>query len=89
MLSTKRNQDFTIAIRAEDKGMPPKSATVPVHLSITAENSYTPVFQPASRVYNVQEDAPIGQSVARVTATDQVSLISEAHPLEVKLPLGK
>lgn len=73
LLSGRRNQDFTITIRAEDKGMPPKSATVPVHLSITPENSHTPVFQPASHSYNVQEDAPIGQSVAWVTATDQDS----------------
>lgn len=70
-LSGKRNQDLVVTIRAEDKGMPPKSATVPVHLAITAENSYTPVFQTNVISVNVGEDAPIGQSVARVSATDQ------------------
>ncbi|XP_061163889.1 protocadherin Fat 4-like [Saccostrea echinata] len=70
-LNGKRNQDFTIIIRAEDKGLSPKSTTVSVQLSITVDNNYTPVFSMTGFSYSIREDAAIGQSVARVTATDQ------------------
>ena len=63
--------EFTIRVKATDKGSPSRSGTVTATIKVADGNDKTPVFNPT--VYNakVPEDALPGYFVTKVTATDE------------------
>lgn len=66
-------QLYELSIMARDKGSPPLEsqplATVLVH--VTSVNEYTPKFNKSLFQASVAENAPLGQSVTQIYATDQ------------------
>lgn len=62
---------FDLTVRAVDAGHPPLHTDVAVYINVGVEGNQPPMFK--SFFYNstVQEDAPPGTEVTRVSATDQ------------------
>lgn len=61
---------YQLIIYAVDGGVPPKSGSVKINITITDENDNVPVF--SEREYNksVEENTPINSTIVHVTATD-------------------
>jgi hypothetical protein len=62
---------YTLTIEASDGGMPSKSATMNVDISITTENEFTPVFGNVSETINVMENASVNSDIYQASATDE------------------
>lgn len=58
---------------ATDKGNPPQSSYVKVHITVTDINDNLPVFKPATYSKTFPEDVTKGTPVVTVTATDKDS----------------
>ena len=71
-LDYETNQNFTLTVTASDMGTPSLSSTVDVIVLITDVNDNAPtiVIDPPSGFILVAEDIPVGNLVARVSATD-------------------
>lgn len=63
--------DFTIKVKATDKGNPALSGTVTASIIVADGNDQAPVFNPTVYREKVPEDALPGYSVTQVKATDQ------------------
>ena len=64
---------YSVVVQAEDKGDPPLSATVNLHVQIGDDNDNSPRFVFDSGQYyqaTIFENQPSGHSVVRVSATD-------------------
>ena len=61
---------FTLQVRAQDFGNPPKSDRTRVEITITDINDNAPVFLPSFYSKTIGENAAVGTVVGTVTATD-------------------
>ena len=62
---------YTLTIKASDGGIPSKSSTIDVEISITTENEFTPSFGNVSETISVMENASVNSEIYKATATDQ------------------
>ncbi|KAG9335984.1 hypothetical protein JZ751_003383 [Albula glossodonta] len=68
-----KNQ-FELAVKATDKGTPPLSATVTVHIDVTVSDNAAPRFAEKEFSAEVSETAPAGSFVSLVAASSQSSV---------------
>lgn len=61
---------YNLKAFAVDKGDPPLSAAVPVHIIVQDINDNAPVFERDELFIDVEENSPVGSVVAHITATD-------------------
>ncbi|KAK3099557.1 hypothetical protein FSP39_006219 [Pinctada imbricata] len=61
---------YIVKVKAQDGGTPSKSSSVTVYLNVKDVNDNAPEFDPQSYNAEVMEDAVLGTSVLRVSATD-------------------
>jgi len=52
--------DYRLVVAAVDGGVPPKTGTVAVHISVADSNDNRPVFDQATYAATVREDAVVG-----------------------------
>ncbi|KAM4795846.1 cadherin EGF LAG seven-pass G-type receptor 2 [Rhinophrynus dorsalis] len=64
---------YTLAVTAQDNGIPQKSDTTYLEILVTDVNDNPPVFQRTSYRGSVPEDAPPYTSVLQISATDRDS----------------
>lgn len=62
---------YEIQVVAKDQGIPPQSATATVFLMVQDVNDNSPIFYPKQYFVPVSEDATVGKSLLKVTATDR------------------
>ncbi|XP_018410372.1 PREDICTED: protocadherin gamma-B2-like [Nanorana parkeri] len=62
--------NYTITIKAVDKGSPPLSVTKTLKLSISDVNDNSPVFEKTNYILYIQENNLPGTSVYRISASD-------------------
>ncbi|XP_041360351.1 cadherin-related tumor suppressor-like [Gigantopelta aegis] len=65
-----KSQDVYLIVKATDKGNPPQSSTVPVHLSVTDVNNHTPVFKNIVFRKSFRENIGVGYIIDTLVATD-------------------
>ena len=68
-----KSQDVYLIVKATDKGNPPQSSTVPVHLTVTDVNSHTPVFKNIVFTKGFRENVNVGYTIDTLVATDDDS----------------
>lgn len=70
VLDRERNSNYRFDVNAQDHGIPPRTATAVVEITVRDVNDNAPVFEP--RVYHeiVSEEALPGMPVVTVTAQD-------------------
>ncbi|KAL6100884.1 uncharacterized protein ACO6RY_07928 [Pungitius sinensis] len=61
---------FTIEVTATDGGVPAKSGSMLVHVSVLDFNDNSPTFEHSSLKVELNEDAPVGHRVLKVHAFD-------------------
>lgn len=61
---------YTIHVIARDQGIPPQSSTATVYLTVLDVNDNSPEFYPQKYFLSVPDDAKIGSSLLKVSATD-------------------
>ena len=61
---------YTFEVVAEDNGVPPRSATSQVQITITDTNDNSPVFSSSLLVFSVPENSATSATIQVVTATD-------------------
>ncbi len=59
-----------IQVQASDRGIPPKTATTPVYISISRDQNF-PVFNESEYNVNLPENTEAGTTVATVVASDK------------------
>ncbi|XP_041850205.1 LOW QUALITY PROTEIN: protocadherin Fat 3a [Melanotaenia boesemani] len=64
---------YSLAIRAQDTGVPPMSSTALVNIDISDINDNPPIFSPANITTVIQENKPIGTSILQFSVIDQDS----------------
>ncbi|XP_065342592.1 cadherin-related tumor suppressor [Cloeon dipterum] len=62
--------NYTLQVTAKDRGEPTRSTTSTLVLHVLDENDNSPVFDPKQYSASVPENASIGASVLRISATD-------------------
>ncbi|XP_078597383.1 protocadherin Fat 4-like [Branchiostoma floridae x Branchiostoma japonicum] len=63
--------EYTLVVRVTDGGTPPLSGTTTVYVTITPTNQHDPIFAGSgTTAVSIDEDDPVGTTVATVTATD-------------------
>ena len=62
---------FVLTVRAYDLGVPSRSATSTVNVTVIDVNDNRPVFNPASYTIRVRESVPVGSLLVNVFATDR------------------
>lgn len=62
--------EYKILIIAKDQGTPVQSSTATVILTLEDVNDNSPVFYPWKYLMPISEDAPVGTTIGKVTATD-------------------
>uniref|UniRef100_A0A8C6VQJ7 FAT atypical cadherin 4 n=1 Tax=Naja naja TaxID=35670 RepID=A0A8C6VQJ7_NAJNA len=70
-LMNEMNKSFLIKIKAKDKGNPPLSSEVPVHIAVTEENYYTPEFSERHLSITVPESHTVGAILRTMSAGDK------------------
>ena len=63
--------EYSLKVRAEDRGTPPKSATVNLRIVVRDVNDNAPIFSKSNYPTKIREDARPGSLVVTVTATDK------------------
>ncbi|XP_056436285.1 protocadherin-8 [Gadus chalcogrammus] len=61
---------YTLELTATDGGVPPRSGSVTVHITVLDFNDNSPIFDLSSLRVELLEDAPVGHRVLRVRAQD-------------------
>uniref|UniRef100_A0A8C5CHP8 Protocadherin 8 n=1 Tax=Gadus morhua TaxID=8049 RepID=A0A8C5CHP8_GADMO len=61
---------YTLELTATDGGVPPRSGSVTVHITVLDFNDNSPIFDLSSLRVELLEDAPVGHRVLRVRAHD-------------------
>ena len=61
---------FTLQVRAQDFGNPPRSDRARVEITITDINDNAPIFSPSVYFKTIRENAAVGTVIGTVTATD-------------------
>lgn len=69
-LDREKTSGYTLVVVAQDGGNPPLSDTTNVEIEVADVNDNAPAFPSAGYTSTVGEDAPVGTSVAQVSATD-------------------
>jgi protocadherin Fat 4 len=69
-LDRETKSSYTLTIQATDRGIPQKSATVLLQITVTDANDNNPTFSAKTYASTVSEEAVIGTTVLTVTATD-------------------
>ncbi|XP_071411660.1 protocadherin Fat 4-like [Pithys albifrons albifrons] len=87
-LDREKLSQYTLTIKASDKGTPLQSTTIKVIINILDENDNAPRF---SQIFSasVPENAPLGFTVTRVTTSDEdigVNAVSRYSIRETSLP---
>uniref|UniRef100_A0A8C5X3A2 FAT atypical cadherin 4 n=1 Tax=Malurus cyaneus samueli TaxID=2593467 RepID=A0A8C5X3A2_9PASS len=87
-LDRERLSQYTLTVKASDKGTPLQSTTVKVIINILDENDNAPRF---SQIFSasVPENAPLGFTVTRVTTSDEdigVNAVSRYSIRDTSLP---
>uniref|UniRef100_A0A3Q3IX46 FAT atypical cadherin 4 n=1 Tax=Monopterus albus TaxID=43700 RepID=A0A3Q3IX46_MONAL len=69
-LDREKVSQYTLKIKATDRGLPPKNTAVKVLINVLDVNDNAPRF---SKIFSatVAENAPVGYTVTRVTTTDE------------------
>ena len=62
---------LNFTVRASDSGVPPKWSYADVSIEVLDENDNSPVFMAHESHISVSEDAPAGQTIIKLTATDE------------------
>ena len=66
-LDREKTSGYLLTVTARDNGNPPMSDTTDVEISVSDVNDNAPVFQQASYLTSVHDDALIGTSILQVT----------------------
>uniref|UniRef100_A0A3Q3J3E4 Cadherin EGF LAG seven-pass G-type receptor 1 n=1 Tax=Monopterus albus TaxID=43700 RepID=A0A3Q3J3E4_MONAL len=61
---------YNLKAFAVDRGVPPLKAAVSIHVIVQDINDNAPVFEKDELFIDVEENSPVGSTVARITATD-------------------
>ena len=77
-LDRETKSSYTLTVQATDKGIPPKSATVLLQVTVTDANDNNPIFSAKTYASTVSEQALIGTTVLTVTATDRDTELNAA-----------
>ncbi|XP_033621772.1 cadherin EGF LAG seven-pass G-type receptor 1, partial [Fukomys damarensis] len=67
-LDYKQERQYVLAVTASDGT---RSHTVQVFINVTDANTHRPVFQSSHYTISVNEDRPVGTSIATISATDE------------------
>lgn len=70
VISSMHNFTIQIQVQAADNGVPAKTATTQVYISISRDQNF-PVFNQSEYNVNLQENTPTGTTVATVHASDK------------------
>ncbi|EDV26024.1 uncharacterized protein TRIADDRAFT_84, partial [Trichoplax adhaerens] len=76
MIKTQRQLDreavanYTVIVRATDRGQPPLSGQVNVLIQVTDSNDHSPHFKTSMFSANISEHAPLGFPILRLEASD-------------------
>ncbi|XP_048580321.1 uncharacterized protein LOC116612238 isoform X2 [Nematostella vectensis] len=65
-----QDKDFSFVLIASDNGTSPRSAHARVHITVNDVNDNRPVFEPPYYQVMVSEHAPVGQTILRLTVSD-------------------
>lgn len=69
-LDREAQDSFDLILVAYDKGNPPKSGSMLVHVIIQDSNDNSPAFENTSLTMTLNENTPIGTTIIKLTATD-------------------
>lgn len=61
---------YELQLTASDLGVPPRSGSSTLHISISDSNDNSPVFEQQTYVIQLREDAPVGALLLDLNATD-------------------
>lgn len=69
-LDRETRSNYTLRVRASDRGQPPRSQSLEILVNVLDENDNSPIFDPKLYSASVSENATVGLSVLQVSATD-------------------
>ena len=69
-LDREKGGNYEFVVKAQDKGVPPRSATTQVRITIRDVNDNRPKFEKSFYNITVPEDTPISDRIISLTATD-------------------
>ncbi|XP_048086734.1 LOW QUALITY PROTEIN: protocadherin beta-14-like [Alosa alosa] len=69
-LDREQQQELTLVLSAIDGGVPPRSGTVAIHVTVLDANDNAPVFSQSVYKVSLPENSPLDTVVATVSATD-------------------
>ncbi|XP_015219116.1 protocadherin-9 isoform X3 [Lepisosteus oculatus] len=69
-LDREQKDTYVMKIKVEDGGMPQKSSTAILQVTVTDVNDNRPVFKESQIEVHIPENAPVGTSVVQLQATD-------------------
>ena len=70
-LDRETNDSYSLTIQAKDGGNPPRTGVKRLNITITDSNDNSPQFSQGLYIGQVNESAPVGTFVVRVTAADK------------------
>uniref|UniRef100_F6T585 FAT atypical cadherin 1 n=1 Tax=Ornithorhynchus anatinus TaxID=9258 RepID=F6T585_ORNAN len=76
-LDRRRHREYTLVVRAVDRGLPPLSAETTAHVLVTLSDDDAPRFSAGEYAGEVSEAAPAGTPVAEVTASSRSAVFYE------------
>ncbi|XP_051877448.1 protocadherin-11 X-linked isoform X3 [Pristis pectinata] len=69
-LDREQKDTYVMKIKVEDGGVPPRSSTAILQITVTDVNDNRPVFKESETDVHIPENAPVGTSVIQLHATD-------------------
>ncbi|XP_031413852.1 protocadherin beta-15-like [Clupea harengus] len=69
-LDREQQQEITLILTAVDGGIPPRSGSVQIHVTVLDANDNTPLFTQEVYRATLPENSPVGTLVLKVSATD-------------------
>lgn len=71
-LDREARANYTLEVKAKDRGDPPRSTKTHIFIRVLDENDNSPVFDPKQYSASVAENASIGASVLQVSKTSMI-----------------